>query len=227
MSKVVGIDLSLNHAGLVCLEHGAMIGYAFITDIAGHAKTDKERGTYLPVEQMKKRFNGDKHRLLAWRLNEMASAVWEQIVRWYPIDYVVVEDYALRAEQGAHQMGEIGGLMRWMLYRAGIPFRLHDPTTVKMFVAHCGTCQKDAVERAVKERWGRDFSHHNAGQKSRQTSEDLADAFGLAMMGQVEVEVRAGRMKVSDLHPKEIRVFNRITKYMPVPLVDREWIISG
>jgi Holliday junction resolvasome RuvABC endonuclease subunit len=226
MSRVVGIDLSLNHAGLVCLDAGELFDYLFITDKAGHAKTDSGRGAYLPVEQMKNAFNKDKHRLLAWRVNEMVSLIWERIVRWYPVDYVAVEDYALRAEQGAHQLGEIGGLVRWMMYRASIPFRLHDPTTVKMFVAHDGTCQKDSVERAVKERWGHDFSRHNAGQKSRQTSEDLADAYGLAYMCHVEVEVRAGRMKVSDLHLKEIRVFNRITKYMPVPLVDREWIVK-
>lgn len=223
MSRVVGIDPAQNHLALVCLEDGELMDYAFATDTASHAKTHVN-GVYLPVERMKKAFKNDRHRLHAWRLGAVTGVAWDFIAKWIP-EYVAVEDYAVRAEQGAHQMGEVGGVLRWMLLKAGIPFRLHDPSSVKMFIAHDGTCQKDMVERMVKERWGHDFSKHNAATKSRQTSEDLADAYGLAWMCHVEVEVRAGRMKVSDLgHKKEIRVFNRTTKAQPVPLNDREWI---
>lgn len=224
MSRVVGIDPAQNHIALVCLDDGELVDYAFMTDYLSHSKTH-DNALHLPVEARKKTPEGrDKHRLVMWRLAAVADFVWKYLALWTP-GHVAVEDYALRAEHGAHQMGEVGGVIRWMLFKAGIPFRLHDPTSLKMFIAHDGTCQKDSVERAVKERFGVDYSKHNAGTKSHQTSEDLADAHSLAYMCHIEVEIRAGRMKVSDLDgPKEIRVFNRITKYQPVPLVDREWI---
>jgi Holliday junction resolvasome RuvABC endonuclease subunit len=222
MIRVVGLDLSLNHAAMVCLTDGDLHDYAFITDRAGDAKTDSARGIRLNVGKMSERLNKDKHRLLAWRVDRVSSWVYLQLMRWSP-DYVGIEDYALRAEQGAHQMGEVGGVVRHMLFTNGIPFRLHDPTTLKMFVAHDGTCQKDEVERSVEERWGVDFKRHNSA-KAEQTSQDIADAYGLAQMVWTEVLIRAGKIKVSSLHVKEIRVFNRITKYQPCALVDREWI---
>lgn len=222
MTRAVGLDLSLNHAAMVCLEDGEMADYAFITDRAGDANTDSKRGTRLNIGKMSDALLKDKHRLLVWRVDRMSAWVWIQILKWAP-DYIAIEDYALRAEQGAHQMGEIGGVVRHMLFNVGIPFRLHDPTSLKMYVAHDGTCQKDEVERCVKERWDADFKKHNS-HKGEQTSGDISDAFGLAKMAWDEVRVRAGTLKVSDLHKKEIRVFNRITKYQPLALVDREWI---
>lgn len=224
-TRVVGIDPAQNHVGLVLIEDGEVVDYNFATDKAGHHKT-YDRAARVNVEKALKRFRGDKHRLLAWRVSFVADFIWKQLMEWQP-DFVAVEDYALRAEMGAHQAGEIGGVIRWMLYNGRIPFRLWDPTTLKMFVAHDGTCQKDEVERSVARRWGHNYSRHNAGQKNRQTSEDLADATGLAYMCWYEVLIRRGEMKVSDLeNEKEVRCFNRITKYQKVPVIDREWILN-
>jgi Holliday junction resolvasome RuvABC endonuclease subunit len=219
--------VSLNHAALILLRDGELRDLFYTTNIKGSADKSKKRSLFIPVEQMTTKFGKDKHRILAWRLKFVADALWEKIVQWAP-DYVGVEDYALRAEQGSHQLGEIGGVMRWMLFSAGIPFRLWDPTTVKMFVAHDGTCQKDEVARSVQERWDKDFTSFDSGGgkagPNRQTSEDLADAYGLAQMVWIEAQIRAGKLRLDTLHPKEIQVFNRITKYQPVPAISREWI---
>jgi Holliday junction resolvasome RuvABC endonuclease subunit len=149
--------------------------------------------------------------------------------------YVAIEDYAVRAEQGAHYLGEAGGIARILCWFRGVSLRLHDPVTAKMFVAHDGTCQKDEVERCVLERWGVDFSKFNQPRpnptekkpnpkQNRTTSEDLSDAFALAQMAWTEVQIRRGELNLSDLHPKEIQVFNRVTKTYPVSLLGRDWI---
>lgn len=226
MIKVVGADLSLNHLALVLLKDGRLGDYHFITNKKGDADKRKTHSTYLPLDSTLRSLGGDKHRFAIWRLDALTRTIRDKLVEWSP-DYVGVEDYALGAEHGAHQLGEIGGVIRWMLYSLGIPYRLHDPTTLKMFVAHDGTCSKTEVELSVIDRWKVDFSELNTGRSKdggRQTSEDLSDAFGLAQMVWTEVQIRDGRLKLSDLHAKEIAVFNRMTKHQPVPLISREWI---
>jgi Holliday junction resolvasome RuvABC endonuclease subunit len=149
----------------------------------------------------------------------------------HPPDYAGVEDYAIRVEQGAHYMGEVGGIIRILLWFRGIPFRLSDPISVKMFATHDGTAQKDLVEECVKERWGVDFSefnppaHKKTGKVNRTTSEDLCDAYSVAMLTWTEYRLRTGQITTADLgHEKEIRVFNRVTKTYPTSLLGREWI---
>lgn len=220
---VQGWDLALNHSAMVELTDGKLTGFAYITDKAASAGRSQQ-GTHIPVDRMKREFDNDRDRLHAWRL---AFQFHEGIKLWLTRapDYVGIENYALKAEQGAHQMGEIGGVARFACLSAAIPFRLHDPVSVKMFVTHDGTCSKDQVERSVIDRWAMDFSRYNsAASKDRTTSEDLADAFGIAMMVWTEVQLRRGFVRLDSLHEKELRVFNRITKAQPVALLNREWI---
>jgi hypothetical protein len=123
----------------------------------------------------------------------------------------------------------------------GIPFRLSDPISSKMFVTHDGLAQKDLVEREVLKRWGIDFAPYNVpalerliknrktgkmvkAKPNRTTSEDLADAFGLAQLVRTEVRLRSGKLALSKLDQKEIRVFNRVTKTYPVNILAREFI---
>jgi len=106
-----------------------------------------------------------------------------------------------------------------------------------MFAAHDGTAQKDSIERAVSDRWSADFSKYNQPRanptkknpkpkQDRSTSEDLADAFAIAKIVNVEVLLRSGNAMLKDLHKKEIQVFNRVTKTYPVSLLDREFIFN-
>jgi len=227
--KVHGWDVALNHSAFVELTDGALTDYWYVTNIAGSASRSKH-GHRLIVPKTKEKQVMQIGRL-AWLEHFMDKKV---LVPSQP-DYVGIEDYAIRAEQGAHYMGEIGGIARILCWFRGVKFRLHDPISVKMFTAHDGTCQKDSIERAVKNRWGMDFSKFNLPaakptaskpnpKQNRTTSEDLADAYAIAQMVWTEVQLRSGHVLMQDLHPKEVQVFNRVTKTYPVSLLDREWI---
>lgn len=220
---VQGWDVSLNHSAMVELTDGVLSGFAYITDKAKSAARAKT-GVHLPLEKMKREFNKDKHRLAAWRISFQYHNGLKLWLKRAP-DYIGIEDYALK-EHGGHQLGEIGGLARFVCMQSGVPFRLHDPTSVKMWVAHDGNCSKDTVERAVMERWGVDFRKHNPDPEGNdhQTSEDLADAYGIAQMIWAEVQLRRGMIRLDSLDEKELRVVNRITKAQPVALLSREWI---
>lgn len=230
-TKVLAIDLALNHLGAVLLENGETTNFWYVTSIAGSAAKSKKHGTRLLLPKTKEKQIKSIARLVF--LHDFISNLLDDVQP----DYIGIEDYALRVEHGAHYMGEIGGITRLLCWQRHIKFRLHDPMSVKMFVAHDGTAQKDAVERAVAERWGVNFSKYNlprakptsrnpSPKQNRTTSEDLADAFAIGQMVWTEVQLRDGRILMSDLHPKEIQVFNRITKSYPVSLLDRDWIVN-
>jgi len=227
-TKILGMDISLNHGAIVELVDGNLTNFWYYTNIAGSA-TRSKRGFRIDPDIYKTK---DKHRLSVARL-AWVKKFMTKVIRKSKADYAGLEDYAIRAEQGAHYLGEAGGAARMALWDAKIPFRLHDPTSVKMYVAHDGTCQKDAIQRAVEKRWDVSFDHCDvpksprAKKANKTTSEDLADAYGIAQMVRAECRLRSGEIALNTFHEREIRVFNRVTKTYSVNLLDREWIIEN
>lgn len=228
--KVHGWDLALNHAGFVELVDGELNDFWYVTDLAGSAGRSKKHGTRLVPAKTKDRQERAMIRLAWWE-----HFIDKRILMPRKPDFVGIEDYALDASHGAHYKGELGGIARILCWFRGTNFRLHDPISIKMFVSHDGTCQKDGIERAVKKRWGVDFDKFNQPpsaptakrpnpRPNRQTSEDLADAFGVAWLVWTEYLLRTGQMMLSELPEKEVRVFNRITKSYPVNLLERDWL---
>jgi len=227
---VHGWDVALNHSAFVELTDGELTNFWYVTSIAGSAAKSKEHGHRLILPKTKER-----QQLAIGRLAWLENFMDKKVLMASQPDYVGIEDYAIRAEQGAHYMGEIGGIARILCWFRGVKLRLHDPVSVKMFTAHDGTCQKDSIERAVAKRWGVNFSEYNLDKpkpternpkprRNRTTSEDLADAYAIAQMVWTEVQLRSGQVLLKELHEKEIQVFNRVTKTYPVSLLDREWI---
>ncbi len=230
MAKVIGFDISLNHGAAFELTDGKQTWFSYYTVVAGVASRHKN-GHRLPPPPTK----GDNQMYQMERLAWIERWIDKEVLVPRKPEFVGIEDYALRAEQGAHQLGEVGGIARILFWFRGVNFRKHDPISVKMFTTHDGTAQKDLIERSVIARWGWDFGHLNAPpppptkkgkvlKQSRTTSEDLADAAAVAKLVDVERLLRSGHMKLSDLHEKEVRVFNRVTKTYPTSLLGREWI---
>jgi len=225
---VQGWDLSLRHGGSVELADGELQQFWYVTDIVGSAKKS-ERGTLLKDPKVKDNQQWYVQRLVWWK------RYLDELVSFRQPHFLGIEDYALGAAQGAHYMGEVGGAARIVAKEAGCKLRLHDPFSIKMFVTHNGHADKAWMEAAVKERWGVDFSEFNPPlskptkknpnpEVNRQTSEDLADAFAIAQLVWTEVRLRRGDLLMSELHEKEVQVFNRVTKMYPTSLLSREWI---
>jgi Holliday junction resolvasome RuvABC endonuclease subunit len=234
-TKVLGIDASLNHGAAVELTDGVLSNFWYCTDIAGAAAKSKKRGFRLEVPTPTKVRDPQVRAMyrLAW-----LEHFWDKNVLMKSLPFAVgLEDYALSEAQGSHQIGEIGGTIRLLCWFRGLRLRLHDPVTLKMYTAHDGTADKSMMEAAVQDRWGVDFSIFNppapkptaknkAPKQNRTVSEDLHDAYALAQLTWLEVQLRRGEVLLKDLHEKEIRVFNRVTKAHPVSLLDREWILN-
>lgn len=230
--RIIGVDLGLNHCGLVQFDDGEMTNFWYITDYAGSAEKSKEHGIRLKIPSAKSK---DRQLKSVERLAVMSGHI-NKILNQTTPDYVGMEDYAIREEQGAHYLGEIGGIIRLVLYLHPIRFRLHDPVTVKMYGAHDGTCSKEYARHTYIQRWNLPFEQYDQPlakptkrvpnpKQNTQTSGDLSDAYAIAQMVWDEVRIRAGTIMLSDLeHNKERQVFLRVTKTYPVNLLDREWI---
>lgn len=227
---VQGWDLSLNHSGFVELKNGELSRWWFVTDNPKSVRECPDHGMLLGMPKEMGKEEWGFHRLNWW------ATFFKQFFNALPSPHFVgVEDYAYADGMRAHQIGELGGQARLALYSSDNGFRLYDPHSIKMFASFNGAAQKPEIESAVRTRWGVDFScanpprgkpsaKHPEGKENRQTSEDLCDAFSIAKLVWTEYQLRNGLIEISDLHPKEIQVFNRTTKAYPVNLLGREWL---
>ena len=222
---VLGADISMNHGAFVQLNAGKLDSYNFVTDRQKVAKISTKHGTHMFATKLKDMHERGVVRLGFWS-TYLASVLGGAA------DYVGVEDYAYRIPMNAHQLGEVGGLFRLKAWLRHKKVRFHDPGSVKMFAAHDGTADKKEVAYFVQERWPeteefRRYSYSRGKTDYTVVEEDLCDAFAVAQLVWLEVQLRRGDVVMRDLHEKEIKVFNRVTKQWPVNILGRGWVQRG
>lgn len=67
-------------------------------------------------------------------------------------DLVVIEGYSYASGNKAHDVGEMGGVVRLALYEAGLPFHVVSPSTIKIAACGKGNASKDDVLLAAVRR---------------------------------------------------------------------------
>lgn len=98
-------------------------------------------------------------------------------------DLVIIEGYAQGSPYRAHALGEVGGVVRLALWRAGIEWLAVPPTRLKKYASGNGKADKAVMLAAARERLGyRGWSHDEADAW-------VARAFGLALLGQPVAEL--------------------------------------
>jgi Holliday junction resolvasome RuvABC endonuclease subunit len=222
---ILGIDLSLNHSGFVALDDdGGMVWWHFVSDAPKHCLgLLPDNAAPMPFTKAK----GKKEAVDREATNARRLAWWSKHLAWVmqiEPGFVGIEDYAISAQSNsAYQIGEIGGIARLAALSAGARLRLHDPMTVKMFGAHLGNAEPEAVAAAVRYRWPETHVWDALADLPRI---DLACAYVVARMVLVETKLRSGSLQLKDLeHEKEIAVFQRATSSNPISLLGRDWIM--
>lgn len=213
MVVIQGWDLSLNHAGICELTDGVLTNYWFICNKKSVVKGIGEHGIFLDYQSVEDPHVTGLNRLFAWK------DTLNTFFKTHAPSYLAVEDYAFGQARGAYQMGEGGSIFRMIVRDHNILFRLLDPLSVKMYTTNNGLAKKDQMEKAVKEKYGQDFSEYR-----KEVKEDLVDAFAIAKMCWVEYQLRTGLLPLSSLTEKELQVFNRTTKAHPINILGRDWI---
>lgn len=102
------------------------------------------------------------------RIVALRSAVLNAVIF---ADLVVIEGYSMASRHGAHQLGELGGVIRVALHEAGIPFVEIAPTRLKKWATGKGNANKDEMLVRAARLW------------PTVTTNDEADAGFLRQMG--------------------------------------------
>jgi len=148
--KILGIDQSLNHTGLVLINTTEQSNQPITHTIIPSKLKGVERLSYI---------------------KKQLTAI---IQVWAPIDVIILENYSFGAKgRAVFQIGELGGVIRVILYESGIPWYVAAPMTVKKFASGSGKGDKQLMLKSVFTKWKFDTNDHN-----------LADAFAMAKIGE-------------------------------------------
>jgi crossover junction endodeoxyribonuclease RuvC len=111
------------------------------------------------------------------RLKWILDSVWNLTEH---ADLVVIENYAFDRPNQAHQIGELGGIIRFTLWEAGKLYVEIAPSSMKKFATGTGNASKDEVLVAAVKKLG-----------YQGFSKDQADALWLLDMAIAHYEKRA------------------------------------
>ena len=170
MTAVVAFDLSLTSTG--------------VADRKGTRRiVPKSTG----VERLAEARNA-----VLWATHGFVDApVWPGCPQWcvHHPDLVVIEGYSYASGNKAHDVGELGGVVRLALHEAGIRFEVVAPKTIKTYACNNGGASKDDMLLAAVRRLGYEGN-----------SKDEADAlwlYALAMhaLGEPIVSVPATHLR--------------------------------
>lgn len=245
---IVGLDISLEHFGMVALSTaGQAFHCTYEYPTQKYVWEDKLLiGGTLPVSLKgfltpKKLENEGRDFHTVRRIvfsNTVIQNTLLDLIQYRPW-YVAIEDYAIGAafsgSTGLVQIAEMTGTIKNWIYMNGGAIRTYDPSTVKLYATGKGNALKrHVIEAAVADGFNLPSSMFKEVKKIWQgkpdkeldgPGSDLCDAYTLAKMLWLELQVRSGNIEIKDL-PEHIRerIFFRVTKGNPVNLLARDFI---
>lgn len=151
----VGLDLSLTGTGIVALNsRGELVANQTLKP---SKQTSKTKGPSFRVT----------------RLIEIRDKINTLITHLPPGPQTMfaIESYTYGTNNSAHILGELGGVVRTLLYEHNFPYIEVAPAHVKKYATGAGNAKKEQVIAWVLKRWGLLFS-----------TSDEADAYVLARM---------------------------------------------
>jgi len=212
--RIAGIDYSKNSPGVVIfeldknfdVESYEYIGFSSVKKIA---ISDNNILYY-----KKNQFNNDYDQYI-W----MRDSIMDKLSN---VDFVAFEGYAFGASGKVFDIAETTAIMKVKLYEDGIPFRVYEPTVVKMFATGKGNAGKVEMHQAYEKICDPIGLYQLPELKSPR--EDLIDAYYIGKLLQKELMLRNGIVDLRALKLKEIEIFNRCTKSNPVNILSRDFI---
>ena len=144
----VGLDLSLDHGGIVVLDvAGNVVDAGFITTVKKYATLDPRAIVLSKIEK-----GEAKEHFRVRRFQEYFNAICDHIDAVNMIQLTsgkvqfCLEGYAFNAKStGILQIAELTGFIKHKLWYHRALLRIHDPLSVKMFATGSGTATKKDV----------------------------------------------------------------------------------
>lgn len=138
MTVVLGLDLALKATGwaLVDYDDGTLIGH----------------GTIDTAPAME----------LSERLDHIATAIFDLVDTWSPIEIGVEQPIAYRSGTTTLRLGMVHGAVRVAMWRRNIAPAEYGPSAVKRHATGRGDADKTAMVTRACVRWGVDLTHDEA-----------------------------------------------------------------
>jgi Holliday junction resolvasome RuvABC endonuclease subunit len=150
-TNILGIDASLSSTGFAYRKAGTLV--------TGHVETDDLQGP--------------------WRLSYIRRKIEGVLLECGKPDLVVYEDYAMAGKGRVHHIGELGGVLKTLLWEQGIDVLLVGPSVLKKIIIGKGKVAKGpAGKREMVEAIKR------LGYRVPQFDE--ADACALMLVGEIK-----------------------------------------
>ena len=221
---VIGIDQSANGTAAVALADGRLERFLFFADTK---KSFRELGRvpephrvvgYTAVEPVV--VKGDDEVAKTIRLRRIREELRRFVASVGPT-HVAFEGYSMtRAPVASRVLGEVGGIVRVLLADLGIPFRVYAIESVKTFATGKANAEKADMVLACRDRW--DEPNFLKYGKTEGAAGNLADAYVIAQLLHLELEVRAKRVVLEDLDADSRAVLQRTTpKKQPVAILEQ------
>lgn len=221
MMKIVGIDASINSTGCVSFDVDSQY------NIVG---TD-----YLSFTQVKKH---ETNKIIHFKKQEFSDYIQQNLwmiarIRKFCLgaEYVAIEDYAYAATGKVFHIAEFIGGMKDVLYLENSKIRFYDPPSIKLFATGKGNADKvrmvDEFDLLTcNEKPNLDFLLNPARNMSKYDSprSDLVDAFFIAKFLHLELMLKNKIVTTSNLPKDHQKIFSRVTKAYPTPLIERSFI---
>lgn len=230
--KIVGLDISLDHGGVVILtKEGELENYCALTTVKKYVDVDSEHVLLLTKQEKEEPKESFRLRRIEEYWDRLDSFIHQD---WGEPIYFSVEGYSYSSQSTSIcQIAELTGYLKYKIFEKGRFTRIHDPLSVKLFATNKGNClKKEIVEKVqqylsipqglikkkeIKKR-GEKIEEYNG------PATDIADAYFLAKMLWTELMVREGKVTLEQLSEGERRIFLRTTKTYPVNLLARPFI---
>lgn len=179
MSVILGIDPSLTNTGL-CWGDGHNVHRA------ARVVTQRVKDPKAIINRVQ-------------RLKAIVSHIREHLAGEIKPDLIMIEAYSFGSRNGGEYLGELGGVLRWELYKhVADAMNVVEvaPSAVKKFATGKGTSKKEAIIGHIQKRWNVLFENS-----------DEADAYvlyriGLCYAGICEPENQAQREVMAKLKGK-------------------------
>ena len=240
---VIGLDLSLNHIGGVCFYNNSSdysdVKWAYISNTKKeiNIKTSSVYTKYLPSRITNKKLDTyeDIDNYGVFRLSYLKRLIYDMLLHFCELStsdsddiYFAIEGYSYGSKSNStYQIGELGGVVRDICYLFGC-IRIHDPYSIKLWATNKGNAKKRAMYNAyTKYSVCLDDIHkliEEGKDDLKGVGTDVIDAFWLADLLRVELDIRDGTLQLTDLSEGQRQVFLRTTKTYPINMLNRPFI---
>lgn len=182
MGYFLGLDISLTSTGYSVVKGGKAV-------YEGSIKTASDEEWVSRITKILKEIN--------------------YILDTFPPKYVFIENYSYGSIFGRELLGEIHGVVMYLLLQRGVPFEKVPPTQVKLFGCGRGNnppCPPGRAKTTWSKTWVVETVNTNYNRDFRLADNDICDAFIIALLAEQVYLAKNDQVNISELpiHYKKV-----------------------